>query len=553
MSFIQDFFRRFAPCTAFCLLGIDCLQAGNPREAARKQETAQFIVRFKSSGNEMPACDAARFLALENRTGWRFRLVRPMSGNACVVRLTTKPAPRDMARFLSTLRRDPFIDFIEPDTSIRLRTPPGAAVPAKYPLNDPVFQTGMQWYLDDPHAGINAPEAWKITTGSPSVIIGILDTGALHRHPDLLGRFLPGYDMVGLSDPDDLTGEEGLIACDWWREQGGRSDCRDVTTGDGDGRDGNASDPGDWTNLPGEAPDWSSWHGTGVAGVIGARSNNGQGVAGLNWHSGMVPVRVAGRSHRISDLVDGIRWAAGLAVPGAPANRFPVDVLNMSLGDEGACPIAMQQAIDDVFRQTRVRAFVVAAGNEHMDAARTWPTSCVGTISVAAVGRNGHLAPYSNHGRLVALSAPGSLSTAETLIETPQPEYFPRLSNCGRRTEILHVSECDFPEPHDSPYSHGIADGTSLSAPMVTGAISLMLSANKALTASGIRHLLTSTARPFTAGSDCRTRYLCGAGLLDAGRAVHAAARLPGGILYAPAPAPGSPRPVERNALNTLK
>ena len=77
----------------------------------------------------------------------------------------------------------------------------------------------------------------------------------------------------------------------------------------------------------------SSWHGTHVAGTIAANSNNGQGVAGINWNARILPVRVLGKCGGYnSDISDGIRWAAGLSVAGVPANANPARVINLSLG-----------------------------------------------------------------------------------------------------------------------------------------------------------------------------------------------------------------------------
>src|SRR5207237_1859377 len=125
--------------------------------------------------------------------------------------------------------------------------------------NDTLYP--QQWHYFEPAGGINLPAAWDVTTGDPGMVVAVVDSGIVN-HADLSGRVVPGYDFIG-----------------------------DVTmSNDGNGRDGGASDPGDY-GCDGEA---SSWHGTHVAGTIGAVTNNGAGVAGVNCSSRIQPIRVLG-------------------------------------------------------------------------------------------------------------------------------------------------------------------------------------------------------------------------------------------------------------------
>ena len=161
---------------------------------------------------------------------------------------------------------------------------------------------------------------------------------------------------------------------------------------DGDGRDSNPSDPGDWVAanecFAGSAASNSSWHGTHVAGTIGAASNNGVGVAGINWSSKILPVRVLGKcGGTISDIADGMRWSAGLPVPGVPANANPAKVLNLSLGGSGACDATYQNAINAIVAAGTT--VVVSAGNSNANASGFRPANCNGVITVAATNRNG--------------------------------------------------------------------------------------------------------------------------------------------------------------------
>lgn len=166
--------------------------------------------------------------------------------------------------------------------------------------DDPFY--GAQWPLFEARGGIDLAPAWVLTHGAASVTVAVLDTG-IRPHEDLL-RVLPGYDFV--ADP--------------------------ARANDGDGRDSDPSDPGDWLTLAeseagplaGCRVRSNSWHGTHVAGIIGAQGNNGKGVAGINWESPILPVRVLGKCGGYnSDVVDAMYWAAGFGVPGLPDNAIP--------------------------------------------------------------------------------------------------------------------------------------------------------------------------------------------------------------------------------------
>lgn len=519
--------RISVTATVLALLATSA-HGGSPRTTPDLAKASQQVmIRFKTAPGMNDPCAEVLFSSLAKRTGWTLRLIRPMSGGACVASPLNALPAGGMDALLKSVKSDSRVDFIEVNGFAKLKS--SSLKPPRYPVNDPLFSSGVQWYLDDPLAGINAPAAWRITTGSPDIVIGIADSGVLFRHPELTGRLLPGYDMVSLLDAAYLATPETTPLCDWWRSKGGRNDCRDILTGDGDGRDADASDPGDWASSPMPEVSNSSWHGTSVAGVVGASTNNGTGLAGINWQSRLLPIRVAGRGHGFdSDIIDGLRWAAGLPVPGVPTNPTPASVINLSIGNEGRCPAALQQAIDEALYHSPLKAVVTAAGNESVDASGSWPGNCKGVINVAAIQRNGKLAPYSNHGA-VTLGAPGGMNQAAS---AGQESTIPGLDNCGEETEIRDARQCKDQIAEGNPYTYTYQEGTSLSAPMVTGTISLMLSANRSLTPGGIKHILESTATPYRPGSDCLTVYRCGAGLLNTGRAVEVAARLPGGTLY---------------------
>src|ERR1700676_4526271 len=272
--------------------------------------------------------------------------------------------------------------------------------------NDPLYANGVggngpavgQWYLRAPagavQSSINVEPAWSVTTGSPSVVVAVLDTGVRFDHPDLLavaagGNLLPGYDMI--SDP--------------------------AVANDGDGRDPDPSDPGDWLTQAeistrggpfyqcSTTPENSSWHGTQTAGLIAALTNNGIGMASVGRNVRVLPVRVLGKCGGFdSDIIAGMRWAAGLSVPGVPANPYPARVINMSLGGPGACPAGYADAISEILALGTV--IVVAAGNS-AGHALTSPANCSGVIGVAALRHVGTKVGFSDLGLDVAISAPG--------------------------------------------------------------------------------------------------------------------------------------------------
>jgi serine protease len=435
--------------------------AGMPQRGALRaptdaeETTDQLIIKLRDpSVNNIQA----RVRAVGAASATQLTHKRQMSGNSHVVQLAQRLNKSDLRALARRLAADPNVASVEPDFKMYAQQLP----------NDPMY--AQQWHYFEPAGGINLPPAWDITTGSANVVVAVIDTG-IRPHADLAGKILPGYDFIS-----DIT-----------------------TANDGDGRDADASDPGDYgCNGTGS----SSWHGTHVAGTIGAASNNSSGVSGVSWGSKLLPVRVLGRcGGYTSDIVDGLRWASGIAVPGVPANPTPARVANLSLGGaNGGCSTAFQNAVNDV--TARGMVVVVAAGNSAADAAGFEPASCTGVVAVAATGRTGAKASYSNFGAKVAIAAPGG-SGSDGVLST---------MNAGATT------------PGADSYAY--YQGTSMATPHVAGTVALMLSANPALTVTQVMQMLQSSARRFPTGTgaDCTTAT-CGAGIVDAGAAVAAAAR----------------------------
>jgi len=396
--------------------------------------------------------------------------------------------------------------------------------------NDPLFPAGLlttpvvgQWYLRTPDAtivsAINAVSAWDVTTGHSSVVVAVLDTGIRPEHPDLQGKLFPGYDFI-----HDAP-----------------------TANDGDGRDADPSDPGDGvtqTDIDNKVPGCtssdiapSSWHGTQTAGLIGAATNNAIGMAGAGRDIRVLPLRVLGKCGGYdSDILDAMRWAAGMTVTGVPANPNPAKVINLSLGSQAACSASYQDIVNQL---TAAGVLVVAAaGNEGL--AVGTPANCSGVLAVAGVRHTGTKVGYSDLGPEVGIAAP-----AGNCVNASGTCLFPLLTTANSGTA----------GPVSSIYTDGdnhISIGTSFSAPLVAGTAALMLSANRSLTPTQLIAALKSSARAFpTSGaqagvtackapsstaqtSECYcTTSTCGAGMLDASAAVAAVAKLTANV-YAP-------------------
>jgi serine protease len=236
----------------------------------------------------------------------------------------------------------------------------------------------------------------------------------------------------------------------------------------------------------------SSWHGTHVAGTVAAVTNNGTGVAGVAFNAKVQPARVLGKcGGYTSDIADAIIWTSGGSVSGVPANATPSRVLNLSLGGSGSCDTTTQNAINNA--RSRNTVVVVAAGNSNANAANFSPASCSGIVTVAAVGRTGARASYSNYGSVVALAAPGG----------------------DGGNSILSTLNSGTTSPGSDNYAG--YQGTSMAAPHVAGVAALMIAKKPSATVDEVISKLKSTTRPFPA-----TCNQCGTGLLDARAAVAA-------------------------------
>ena len=341
-----------------------------------------------------------------------------------------------------------------------------------------------QWYLGTDH-GIAATRAWTATKGSRNVVVAVLDSG-ITNHPEFDGQLVDGYDFVS-----DTT-----------------------KSGDGDGRDSDPTDPGD-----GSGADFSSWHGTHVAGIIAAKAD-AVGITGIAPNVRIQPIRVLGTLGEGSslDLALAIRWAAGQdlnglvaaseTLSGIPVNKTPAKVINLSMAGRGACPGSVQDAV--AYAMSKGITLVSAAGNgddnnNPIDNSLVYPTNCLGPISVGATGFTGDAAFYSNYG--VDLSAPGGDQRSAAGAPAGSGGMIYSTSNSGTST----IGE--------SIYK--VEQGTSMAAPVVSGIVALMYSLRPNVTSDEIWKALKASLRPFPAGSICSTTPgRCGLGAINAATAL---------------------------------
>ncbi len=394
---------------------------------------------------------------------------RAMSLDRFVFRFPKTLSWTEAEIIVNRVRQSLNVESVEPNTRVNHSMTP----------ND--TYASDQWNLQSSTAfpgSAHLGPAWDVTVGSANTVVAVVDTG-VRPHPEFASRLLPGYDFI--SDP--------------------------FTAGDGDGRDNNAYDQGDWTQAgdcgAGTPATPSSWHGTHVTGIIAATGNNSSSVAGINWLTRILPVRVIGKcGGDRADIIDGMQWAAGIAIPGVPTNPYPAQIINMSLRgySPGGCS---RTSYPDAINKIKATGalIIVAAGNDDSEAANFVPASCDGVMTVGAVGPFGQRASYSNYSSKykVAISAPGG-----------DPDIY------GEGAGILSTVNSSKTDPGSGIFSVGYGSGTSQAAPHVSGVASLALALDPQIAPELLRYSMLVGSRAFPSNSPCTTYPLCGWGVLDA-------------------------------------
>jgi thermitase len=238
--------------------------------------------------------------------------------------------------------------------------------------DDPEYVVGRQWGLEM----VRAPAAWYLSTGQ-AVTVAVVDTGADLTHPDLIDGLIDGWDYI---ENDEIPA------------------------------DGNG-------------------HGTHVAGIVGATTDNARGVAGMGWGAKIMPVRV------LDDQGEGDTLQVALGI------RYAVEhgakVINLSLGGYSGS----QTLADTVAYAQAQGAVIVAAAGNHNTSAQFFPAAYEGVIGVSATNLSDEKASFSNYGTYIDVAAPG-----DNLYSTLR-----------------------------SPGTYGYMSGTSMAAPMVSGLVALLL------------------------------------------------------------------------------
>jgi serine protease len=519
--------------------------------AAHHGYTDRVIVKWHSSGVAASHIEdpVARAASLSELSGVKLTALHAIRDRLDVLRLESPQRGEALRQTLARLRNDPAVEYAEADARRYILAFPDD------PPDDPRFIAGSdangewhgQWYLQAPvsdatHgdtlAAISATSAWKIRSGTPAapmlgtgVIIAVIDTGVDFTHPDL-GVYTPGGTGTLLPGRDFVCNDS-------------RTDCLSTAAGqtflvanDGDGWDADATDPGDWIsaadvtsgNFPGCGdysdpvgnPDHhidSSWHGTRVAGIAAAITNNGTGIAGVAPGALILPVRVIGKCGGfISDIVAGMYWAAGLTyspITGVTTNLNKAQILNLSLGASDSCTQTEQDAVTAINQDGHL--IVAASGNDGGPVGA--PANCKGVLSVAGLRHVGTKVGYSNVSSTAAAISIGAPAGNCYYQPGNRPWADP---NKPCLFSIETTSNAGLTSPTTSTYTYSFLNqasgvnyenegtlGTSFAAPIVSGVAALMVQANGNLTAGQLIARMQSSATPFPVPATPPTGGVC--------------------------------------------
>lgn len=507
--------------------------ATHPRSSLHASSVLPLIIKLRAPAASSAATlsETDRIQRLASRAGLLLEGHREITMRLHVLRVdlpaSAGGSEAAAAAVLAQLRSDPDVEYAVPD---------GRRYVHALAPDDPLYAQ-QQWVLQPTAtapSAIDATDAWSMSTGSSGLVIADIDTGVRSDHPDLGSRLLPGYCFI--SDAFEANG--------------------------GNCPGAGADDPGDWvtsadlseSECSGLSASPSSWHGTRVAGILGALTNNNLGIAGITWSGPILPVRALGKCGGFdSDIITAMLWAAGIPVAGAPNNSNPAKIINMSLGGTGSCPQSYQDAIDQITALGTL--VVVSAGNEGgpVDA----PANCPGVAGVAGLRQAGTKVGYSNLGPQIALAAPAG-NCVNTGAEQPCLYTITTTTNLGATTPDADDYTGDYycDQTTGSYTNCTLANanqyrtynvGTSFAAPLISGIAALMSAVNSHLNSCTLIARLQQSSQPFpqsstTSSTVCHVPsgpsdvqnsecictndgQTCGAGMANAAAALTAALR----------------------------
>jgi len=491
--------------------GIDAEQNPLPQhpDAGTAIQPQRFIVKLKSQSQPAVPAQAPgqrtepRLAALASRSRLTLDAQRQIADGLYAIAVQSGSG-ESAASTLARLRADSSVEYADLDQR-------------RYPQTVPPNSLyGGQWYLQPPSASnpaaVDAQTAWDTTTGSTSLVIADIDTGVRADHPNLSNRLLAGYCFISDSFTANTAGTG--YACPGT----GAWDTGDVVTSSD--ISSHPSECGSGSSA--QSPAYSSWHGTRVAGVLGADESYTAGIVGVTWGPRILPVRALGRcGGSDSDIITAMLWAAGIPVTVNGAhliNPHPAKIINMSLGATGSCPSSYQDAVNQVTAKGIL--IVASAGNEGgpVDA----PANCAGVVAVAGLRSAGTKVGYSSLGPQIALGAPAGncvndlFSGANTL---PCVDEILTTTNLGSygpdANDYTGQYYCDPTTGSNANCTLSDANqyrtynlGTSFSAPIVSGIAALMASANSSLDSCQLLSRLQEGALPYPQSS-ATTATMC--------------------------------------------